>query len=133
QNKDNPELLLPAVVVAIDNFAEFRENYEYLMTDLIGMVRDGRSFGIYYVITASQVNDLNGKLYNVMTNRMTFTLADTSSYPEIVGRGALSLSNLPGRGLINIDGQPLEYHVGVPVVDNDKDPFARLAERMERV
>jgi DNA segregation ATPase FtsK/SpoIIIE-like protein len=73
--KDNPELMFPAVVVAIDNFAEFRENYEYLMGDLIGMVRDGRAFGIYYVITASQVNDLNGKLYNVMTQRMTLTLS----------------------------------------------------------
>ena len=133
QNKDNPELLFPAVVIAIDNFAEFRENYEYLMGDLIGMVRDGRAFGIYYIITASQVNDLNGKLYNVMTQRMTFTLADTASYPDIVGRGALSLSNLPGRGLINIDGQPLEFHVGIPVVGEEKDAFARLGERMERV
>ena len=44
--KDNPELMFPAVVVAIDNFAEFRENYEYLMGDLIGMaggVPGGRS------------------------------------------------------------------------------------------
>ena len=132
-NLNNPDLIFPAVVIVIDNFAEFRENYEPLMPDLIGMVRDGRSFGIYYLITANQVNDLTGKLYNVMTQRLTFTLPDHSAYVDIVGRGALSLANLPGRGLVNIDGQPLEFQVGVPVMEHEKDPFARLAERMERV
>ena len=86
------------------------------------MVRDGAPFGIYYIITANQVNDLSGKLYNVMTQRLTFTLADTSAYIDIVGRGALSLSNVPGRGLINVEGQPLEFHVGVPVMENEKTP-----------
>ena len=55
------------------------------------------------------------------------------AYVDIVGRGALSLANVPGRGLINIDGQPLEFQVGVPVMEHEKDAFARLAERMERV
>ena len=133
QTLDNPEQIFPAVVVVIDNFAEFRENYEAMMPDLIGMVRDGRAFGIYYMITASQINDLSGKLYNVMTQRLTFTLAEAAAYVDIVGRGALSLSNLPGRGLINIEGQPLEFHVGIPVVEGQKDPYSRLAERMEKV
>ena len=133
QFKDQPEFLFPSAIVVIDNFAEFRENYDALMPDLIALVRDGRAFGIYFIITAGQINDLSGKLYNLLTTRVTFTMAETSSYVDIVGRGALSLSNLPGRGLINIDGQPLEFHVGVPVMENEKDAFARLSERMETV
>ena len=133
QYKDQPEFLFPSAVVVIDNFAEFRENYDPLMPELISLVRDGRAFGIYFIITASQVNDLGGKLFNLMTARVTFTLGDPSAYVDIVGRGALTLGNVPGRGLINIEGQPLEFHVGLPVMANEKDPFARLAERMEKV
>ncbi|MDW8326541.1 MAG: FtsK/SpoIIIE domain-containing protein [Anaerolineales bacterium] len=133
QHRDNPELLFPAVVVVIDNFAEFKENYEHLLPDLMALVRDGRAFGIYYIITAGQINDLGAKLYNLMTQRLTFTLSDESQYADIVGRGALSLANLPGRGLIAVDGQPLEFQVAIPIVEGEKDPTMRLAERMERV
>ena len=129
---DSPETLFPAIVIVVDNFAEFKESYEYLMPDLMALVRDGRQFGIFFVITASQINDINAKLYNLLTQRLTFTLPDASAYIDIVGRGALSLENKPGRGLINIDGQPLEFQTGMPMVENEKDPFTRIAERMER-
>ncbi len=133
QKKDNPDQLIPMVVIVIDNFAEFSESYEHLMPDLIAMVRDGRSMGIYYVVTASQMNELPNKLYNAFSERLTFTLADPQGMKEIVGRGALGLVDVPGRGLINIEGQPLEFHVAMPVVEGEKDPYTMLAERMERV
>src|SRR6185503_10910362 len=104
----NPDTIFPAVVFAIDNFAEFKESYEALLPDLLAMVRDGRAFGIYYLVTASNPSDLPPKLYNLMTTRVTFTQPEASIYTDIVGRGALSLANFPGRGLINIEGQPLE-------------------------
>ncbi|MEK6575921.1 MAG: FtsK/SpoIIIE domain-containing protein, partial [Chloroflexota bacterium] len=131
QHKDRPEAMFPAVVLAIDNFAEFKESYEPLMGDLIAAVRDGRAFGIYYVITANNPQDLPTKLYNLMTTRLTFTMSDPSAYNDIVGRGALSLGNLPGRGLINVDGQPLEFHVAMPIIENEKDAYSLIAQRME--
>ena len=132
QKKDNPESMFPAILVVIDNFAEFHENYEHLLPDLIAMVRDGRSLGIYYAVAAGSPNDMGGKLYNQFSQRMTFTLPDPTTYTDIVGRGALSLVDVPGRGLINVEGQPLEFQTGVPVIPNEKDPYARIAERMEK-
>ena len=129
---DTPETLFPAIVIVVDNFAEFKESYEYLMPDLMALVRDGRQFGIFFVITASQTNDISAKLYNLLTQRLTFTLPDASAYIDIVGRGALSLENKPGRGLVNIEGQPLEFHTAVPVLEKEKDPYTRIAERMEK-
>ncbi|MCL4505430.1 MAG: FtsK/SpoIIIE domain-containing protein [Chloroflexi bacterium] len=131
QHKDNPELMFPSIVMVIDNFAEFRENYESMFGDLINLVRDGRQFGIYFIITASQMSDINNKLFNLLSQRLVFTMADAAAYGEIVGRGALPLANLPGRGLINIDGQPLEFHIAIPVIDGVKDAFTHIAERMD--
>ncbi len=129
----DPANMFPVILVAIDNFAEFQESYEHLVPDLIAMVRDGRALGIYYVVTAGQVGDLGSKLYNSFSQRLTFTMADPSAYIDIVGRGALSLENLPGRGLVNIEGQPLEFQVGIPVIEGEKDPYAFISERMEKV
>jgi DNA segregation ATPase FtsK/SpoIIIE-like protein len=132
QKKDEPDAMFPAILIVIDNFAEFTESYEYLVPDLISLVRDGRQLGIYYVVTSGQVGDLGGKLFNSFSRRVTFTMSDPSVYPDLVGRGALSLDDVPGRGLINIEGQPLEFHVAMPVIEGEKDPYAVLAERMEK-
>ncbi|HEY3291056.1 MAG TPA: FtsK/SpoIIIE domain-containing protein, partial [Anaerolineae bacterium] len=131
QHKDSPEMMFPSVIVVIDNFAEFRENYESMFGDLITLVRDGRQFGIYFIITANQIGDVPNKLFNLLSMRMAFTMSDTSQYAEIVGKGALPIPNTPGRGLINIEGQPLEFHVAIPVMGAEKDAFTKIAERMD--
>ena len=133
QKLDDPDNQFASIVVVIDNFAEFMESYEYLVPDLMAMVRDGRSMGIYFTIASGTPNDLRGKLYNLFGQRIALTMADQDAYQEIVGRGALSLANVPGRGLIAINGQPLEFQVAVPVIEGAKDPFATIAERMEKV
>ena len=133
QRRDDPENRFPAILVVIDNFAEFNESYEHLLPDLIALIRDGRALGIYYVITAGTPNDLGGKLYNLFSQRVTFTLADASMYADVVGRGALSLANTPGRGLVNQEGQPLEFQVGMPVIEGEKDPYSVIGERMEKI
>jgi len=130
QKLDNPDSLLPSAVVAIDNFSEFRENFEYLIPDLISLVRDGRQFGIHFVITATVPSELPAKLYNVLGQRITFTLPDPSVYLDVVGRTSISLPNLPGRGLAALEGQPLEFHLGMPLMEGEKDAYARLSEKM---
>jgi DNA segregation ATPase FtsK/SpoIIIE-like protein len=133
QKVDDPDNIFPSILVVIDNFAEFMDSYEYLVPDLMAMVRDGRSMGIYYTVASSTPNDLRGKLYNLFGQRVAFTMADEGAYADIVGRGALSLANLPGRGLINIAGQPLEFHVAIPVIEGKKDPYMIISERMEKI
>jgi DNA segregation ATPase FtsK/SpoIIIE, S-DNA-T family len=135
-NTQNPDDAFPAVVVAIDNFADFKENYEDLIPDLISLIRDGRPFGIYFIITSNQLNYVSGKLFNLMTQRLTLTLPDAGDYMEIVGRGSPKFNNVPGRGLLAVDRTPLEFQVATPIVSAetaDFDPgeqFVMLATRM---
>ena len=114
--KDNPEHVFPAIVVVIDNFAEFKENYDNLLPDLMTLVRDGRRFGIFFVITATAYNDIPNKLFNLLAQRVAFTMADAGSYAEIVGKGVLPLTDTPGRGFINYRGNRLEFQVAMPML-----------------
>ena len=135
QNKDNPEALFPAIVFAIDNFAEFKENFEYLLPDLMSLVRDGRQFGLSFIISANLLGDLGNKLANLFTQRVCFTLSN-GEYIDVVGRPPLPLTDLPGRGFIPVafDNKivPLEFHVALPVIEGERDAFMRIAERMEQ-
>lgn len=59
-------------------------------------------------------------------------MSEDGAYRDIVGRGALALANEPGRGLVNVEVQPLEYHVAMPVITGEKDAYMRLGDRMDK-
>ena len=135
------------MVVVVDNVSEFKETYERYLGELIALIRDGRSFGVYFVVTASLTVDVPNKLFSLLSQRITFTLPDPTDYTTVVGRGWASFNDVPGRGLalqqIGDRPMPLEFQTAVPVsaapVDNTAadgstatagDAFRELAERM---
>lgn len=120
-NAENPQEVLPAVLVVVDNFGEFKENYEDKLPMLTALVRDGRAFGIYFAIAASQTSDVPSKLYNLFTERMSLKLPDPSEYSNVVGRGAPSFNDVAGRGVVNINRLPLEFQAGIPIPEGSQD------------
>ncbi|MBE2193044.1 MAG: hypothetical protein IAE83_02620 [Anaerolinea sp.] len=115
-NAQNPDKALAAMLIVIDNFAEFKENFEPLMGDLISAIRDARSNGIHFIVTAQNIGAIPNKLYNQFTERMTFKLADTTEYSSVVGRVAIPLPDISGRGYIQVENMPLEMQVALPIV-----------------
>ena len=123
-NSENAHDPLAAMLIVVDNFGEFKENFEDKIPALISLVRDGRAFGIYFAITASQISDVPAKLYNLFTERMSLKLPDPQEYAGIVGRGAPNFNDVPGRGVVNINRAPLEFQCGIPMLqaaDNSRD------------
>ncbi len=137
QQRDNPQALFPAIVFVIDNFAEFKENFEYLLPDFMSMIRDGRQFGIHFIVSANTPADLGPKMINLFTQRVCFTLSDSGQYQDIVGRPPLPLTDTPGRGFVPVmmDNRavPLEFHTATIEMPGEKDAYMRIAERMDKV
>ncbi len=140
-NSSNPQTIIPAILVAVDNFAGFKENYENLLDMLISLVRDGRAYGIHFVFTGDQPNAVPGKLYSLFTERLALKLADSGGYSDIVGRGVSGINDMPGRGFVAIDRSPLEFQTALPIsvtpeeeaegVDDAKK-LSMLAQAMNR-
>ncbi|MDZ4764360.1 MAG: FtsK/SpoIIIE domain-containing protein [Chloroflexota bacterium] len=120
-NQGTPDKIMPAIVVAIDNFAEFKENYEQHSETLTGLLREGLGAGVYFVITGEQTNAV-GKLFNLIPERLTLRLSDDGEYAPLVGRGARLTEEIPGRGLRRIERAPLEIQVAVPIGLTEDDP-----------
>jgi len=127
-NAENPDTRLPAVLTVVDNFAEFKENYENHLPMFMSLVRDGRAFGLYFAVTASQVNDLPGKLYNLFTERMSLKLPDPTEYTGIVGRGAPRFNDVQGRGVVSVERTPLEFQIAIPMQPQAKPEAISLDE-----
>lgn len=114
-NTNNPDNIQPAILFVIDNFAEFRENYENLMDKMISIAREGRAYGVHLVATGEQTNSLPGKLFGLFTERITLKLADKAEYTNVVGRGVPGVDDIPGRGFVLVDRNPLEFQTAAPV------------------
>jgi type VII secretion protein EccCb len=114
-NKMHPTELVPAVLVLIDNFAEFRQSYEDLIPDLSSLIREGLSKGIYFAVTADQLGSVPGRMQSLFNQRMTLKLADAADYSGVVGRVQQDLDDIPGRGYMVVDRLTLEMQIAKPV------------------
>jgi type VII secretion protein EccCb len=138
-NLAHPEKILPAILVVIDNFAEFKEYYEGLMGPLISLVRESRAYGVHFLFSADTPNSLTGKLYNLITERFTLKLSDPSEYGDIVGRGVpADLSAVPGRGYVRVGNMPLEFQTALTFTPEEGDPggiskVSKMCMRMAEV
>ena len=138
-NLAHPEKPLPAILVVIDNFAQFKEYYEGLMGPLISIVREARAYGVHFLFSADLPNALTGKLYNLITERFTLKLSDASEYSEVVGRGVpADLSPVPGRGYVRVGKMPLEFQTALTFTPSDNDPdglgkISKMCARMAEI
>jgi S-DNA-T family DNA segregation ATPase FtsK/SpoIIIE len=128
-NARHPQERLPAVVVMIDNFAELRESHEALVENvLIPLLRRCLSVGISFVVASNVPTNLPSKLYNLFGQRATFKQANRDRYLDIVGRGAIEIDDIPGRGYVRVGRKPLLFHAAQPVglFDAETGQDARL-------
>ncbi len=121
-NARSPGQALPIVVVVIDNFAELQENYEALVeTTLLPVVRGSLGVGISFVVTANIPTSMPSKLQNLFGERITFKQSNADRYVDIVGRGAIEIGDVPGRGYIRRDQRPLMFHIAQPIGILDRE------------
>lgn len=113
RHRDIPDKL-PAILVAIDNFAEFKEAYDSHLEVLISLVREGLANGVFFIVTGEQSSAI-GKLFNLVPERITLKLADDGEYSTIVGRGAHPVDEIAGRGLRRVERTPLDVQIAVPL------------------
>jgi S-DNA-T family DNA segregation ATPase FtsK/SpoIIIE len=127
-NELHPDAPLPAVIVAIDNFVEFKEtfgnqndNVESILDKFVDLARQAKSYGIHFVITAARINELSNKMFSIFTERLTFKLADPTEYRPIVGGQVADIGDIPGRGYMKIGHLPLSLQVALAIAGQADD------------
>lgn len=135
-NERHPQAVEPAVLVVIDNIAELRENNELLLENtVIPLVRRSLKAGVSFVVTGNTPTSMPGKLYGLFGARVTFKQSNADRYMDIVGRGAIEIEDVAGRGYIRVEKRPLLFHAAQPVgLFNDEGRDSQLeGDEMRRM
>ena len=110
---------LPAVVLAIDGYANFNEKTEgRFESQLLELVRTAEGYGIYLVISCGGFGngELQTKIAGNMRQAICLELGDKYQYVDVFHTthfDVLPEENVKGRGLATIDGSVLEYQTAV--------------------
>lgn len=96
--------IAPNIVILLNNYAGFIEQYEDYQEEFNYLSREGVKYGIYFAITTSNTNDVRYKTQQNFKIMLTMQLNDRTDYPVVVGKtDGLVPSKFKGRGLVALD------------------------------
>lgn len=100
---------IPQLYVILENFAVFKELYaEKYEEDFLVVAREGITYGMSFIVTASTTNGFGYKYMSNFANHIAFTCNDNSEYSNMFDRCRIELSNNPGRALVCFNKQIYE-------------------------
>ena len=110
----------PALLLVLDNFTAFYENYDKFDDDLAVITREGTSYGIYTVITSNTSGDLRSRLRQNFNCGIALQMPDRFEYEAVTGERTeiIPEGKTPGRGLIKAPSS-VEFQVALPVKEKD--------------
>lgn len=100
----NSGRIVPNIVVLVNNYSGFCEQFEDLQETFTLLTRDCVKYGIYFAVTASSTNAVRYRTQQNFKMMFTMQLNDVTDYSIIVGKtDGLLPSKYKGRGLTALD------------------------------
>lgn len=104
---------MPAMIIAVDNIIPLFDLYPDMEETLIRIARDGATYGIYLIYTATSTSGVRFKVLQNIKGAIAFELTDKGDYPTIIGRmEGKSIPYNPGRALLK-DTVPVEFQTAL--------------------
>lgn len=95
---------VPNILVVLNNFAGFVEQYQDLLDKFMMLTRDCVKFGIFFVAAACGLNEMGYRIRQNFKLVYTLQLNDPTDYMVAVGKtDGLVPSRYKGRGLVMLD------------------------------
>jgi len=124
--------VLPAVVMAFDNFPALHSKAEEYVDAVMELVKEGVGCGIYLILTGGGFGSLEipGRIADNIRTVFCLEMSDKFQYSEVLRRTHLEVfpeTNVKGRGLAQVGEDILEYQTALAF--GAADDF----ERMEKI
>lgn len=132
-------VVCPAVLLIIDNIANFREKTAEAYDDeLIRLAREGASYGLYLLITGAgfSISEIPGRLADNLRSTLCLELADVYQYGDALRTAQPPVrpeAGVHGRGLIRQDGRILEFQTALALPAADMYERGRQIEEQCRI
>ena len=102
---------LPDIVLVINNYPAFKDEYERESEMLIQLSKDCIKYGIYMVLSVTNYLSIRSSLLSNIKQRFAFQMNDDTEYGQALGMrtGDLIPASDVGRGLVKIGNTALEF------------------------
>ena len=98
------EKKMPLIVVVMNNYEAFAENYQVHEERMLQLTREGSMYGIVFILSAISTNTIRYKLRQNFKQEYVLQLNDESDYNAILGNIKKRYpSKIYGRGLVKLD------------------------------
>lgn len=123
---------MPYILIVVDNFGPVLNLFPDLDEFFQTLTREGGSYGIYLVATATSENAVTYRISQNITGGIALRMPDRNDYASIVGRtDGLEPENMPGRGLCR-GKPPLEFQTALPASgDTENQRVAQIRNLAE--
>ena len=116
---------VPNIVVLINNYVGFSEQFETLEETFGLLTRDGTKYGIYFVVSLNTSNAMRYRYIQNFKQVCTMQLNDSTEYSLVVGRtDGLIPSKFKGRGLVLLD-KVYEFQTAICADVDDQYEYIR--------
>ncbi|MDD6272677.1 MAG: type VII secretion protein EssC [bacterium] len=117
---------LPRIMIIVNNYEMFTENYDDYVDVISSISRECEKFGIFFCISASGVSAVRGKTSQNFSTQLCLQFNNPSDYSSILGSTkGLIPSDIPGRGLVKLDGIIYEFQTAYPYKWDEINGFIR--------
>lgn len=129
-------IIVPAIMVVIDNMASFREKTKFMYDDiLLRLAREGVGYGIFMVVSSAGfgMSEIPSRIGDNIRTILSLEQADKFKYMEVLRvthLGILPETDVRGRGLANVDGRILEFQTALSL--QAEDDFER-GQKIEEI
>jgi len=123
-------IVLPMVVVVIDNLGAFREKTDGKYDDRVTqLMKEGIGYGIQFVVTAAGFasTEISTKMADSFKTAFALQLNDKYAYCDALRTNQVEMlpeNNVKGRGLAKVNGAVLEFQTALAV--EAEDDYCRL-------
>lgn len=94
----------PNIVIIIQNFSAFTENYEDYVQEVAALAMDGSRYGIYLVITAANASGVRYRVAQNFPSVYAMQMNDETDYSIVLGNvGRQYPAKVAGRGIFKRD------------------------------
>ncbi|WP_261304019.1 type VII secretion protein EssC [Paenibacillus andongensis] len=125
---------LPAVVLVVDNYSVLKERFYRLEDNIVKLASNGKTYGIYLIITGNSKGAVFYKVTEHVSNFVTLRLNDSMHYREVLNTSVpLDLDHVRGRGL-TVVGEVIEFQTAlVAKKNNEIELVSYIREQIARM
>ena len=120
----NAEETKPNILIIINNYDVFVEQFEQHEEDFALLSRDGLKYGITFVVTANSTSAVRYRIQQNFKQLISMQLNEESLYSSVFGKtGGVLPSPYKGRGLVSLD---MVYEFQTAYIAENADMFRYL-------